>query len=497
MRNNLVSVLLWGKEVGKLYWDERRGVAVFQFSPLFAESGIDVSPIECPRSATAVVRHLPIDGIKGQLYHGLPAFICDSLPDRWGNEVFAAWCSQQRLSIHDITPVDRLAFMGKSGMGALEFMPAYDVKACPDIELSALYRQAEEILRMRGNYAIAPDQQISLDALYMVGTSAGGQQAKAVIAIDRETGEIRSGQTELPDTYDQYILKFNNDKKDGIPQTLMEMAYFDMAVDAGIEMMPSRLVEVDGRQHFLTRRFDRNGNEKIHTQTAFAIYTATTDYDDLFYIGRQLNLSAQEQTQQFVRMVFNVVACNCDDHSKNFSFMLQRDGRWQLAPAYDLNFVADTSMGYPVLHHQLAVGGQTSGIDRNALLRCAERNDIKNPEAIINQVKDVVARFPEYAERYDIDKRIVEAVSNVLYKTPIFEDRRTETSTSHRIEDAQILRGTHGWVVSIKVDGWWHDRLLRPEDALICEQADPQQRKEIAWHIAPAYYSEDMEKSAR
>ena len=206
MKNNLVSVCLWGNEVGKLYWDERRRVAVFQFDTAFVEAGIDLSPIECPISSLAVSRRLPVDGIKDRMYQGLPAFICDSLPDRWGNEVFTAWCAQQGLSLHDITPVDRLAYMGKRAMGALEFMPAYDIDAHLDIELSALYRQAEEILRMRGSYAITPDQNISLDALYMVGTSAGGQQAKAVVAIDRESGEIRSGQTELPDSYDQYIL---------------------------------------------------------------------------------------------------------------------------------------------------------------------------------------------------------------------------------------------------------------------------------------------------
>lgn len=497
MKNNLVSVNLWGQEVGKLYWSEHRGVSVFQFSPAFVDTGIDLSPIECPLSTVRLASQLPINGVKDRMYHGLPAFICDSLPDRWGNEVFSAWCVQQGIPLHDITPVDRLAFMGKRAMGALEFMPAYDIKAHPDIELAALYRQAEKILKMRGQYVIDTHQQVSMDALYMVGTSAGGQQAKAVIAIDRESGEIRSGQTDLPVTFDHYILKFNNDEAGGFPRTLMEMVYYDMAVDAGIEMMPTRLLMVDGKPHFLTRRFDRKGQEKIHTQTAFSLYTKTTDYDDLFYIGRRLNLSAEEQRQQFARLVFNVLACNCDDHSKNFSFMLQRNGQWRLAPAYDLTFVADASVGPMGLHHQLSVGGQTVGIDRASLMRCAERNDIKKADAVIDKVADVVARFPDYAQRYDIDRQTIDAVNQFLYKSTFLVLTQIQPVSQPRIEDAQILRDTHGWVVSIKVNGWWHDRQLSPKDALLCEQTDFAQRKELAMQLAPAYYSKDMEGSEK
>ena len=492
MKNNLVSVSLWGQEVGKLYWDGKRGVSVFQFSPTFVDAGIELSPLECPLSDIRMAHNLPIEGVKDRMYHGLPAFICDSLPDRWGNDVFSAWCVQQGIPLSNITPVDRLAFMGLRGMGALEFMPAYDIKTHPDIELTALYRQAENILRMRGQYVVDTSREVSLDALYMVGTSAGGQQAKAIISIDRETGEIRSGQTALPDSFDHYILKFNNDEAGGFPKTLMEMVYYDMAVDAGIEMMPSRLLEVDGRPHFLTRRFDRKGGEKIHTQTAFSMYTGTTDYDDLFFIGRRLKLTAEEQKQQFVRLVFNVLACNCDDHSKNFSFMLQRNGQWRLAPAYDLNFVADSSLGPMVLHHQLAVGGQSVGIDRTSLIRCAERNDIKNPDAVINKVADVVGRFSEYAQRYAIDGGTIDLVRKVLYKTPFFEQSASDVVIPPRIDDARLLRGTRGWVISIKVNGWWHDRTLSPVHASLCDQADSKQRMELAARLAPLYYSTDM-----
>ena len=492
MKNNLVSVQLWGSEVGKLYWDERRRVSVFQFSPAFVTAGIDLSPIECPLTSSAVLRQLPIDGINDRAYHGLPAFICDSLPDRWGNEVFTAWCVQQGIALHEVTPVDRLAFMGKRAMGALEFMPAIDVDTNSDIELSALYQQAGEILRARGQYVISPGRSVSLDALYMVGTSAGGQQAKAVIAIDRVTGEIRSGQTLLPDTFDYYILKFNNDEVGGLPRVPLEMAYHDMAIDAGIQMMPSRLMDVDGKSHFLTQRFDRKGQEKLFTQTAFSMYTGTRDYDDLFYIGRSLGLSAEEQRQQFLRLVFNVLACNCDDHSKNFSYMLRRGGKWQLAPAYDLNFVVDTAMGYPAQVHQLSVGGQAASIDRQSLLRCAERNDIKHPDAVIDKVADVIARFPEYAERYGIGKQTVDVVSRVLFSSPFFSEKVRVTISPELIEDAQILRSRRGWVVSIKVNGWWHDRLLRPKDASLCDVADSRELKQLANRIAPDYLTDDM-----
>lgn len=492
MKNNLVSVRLWDSEVGKLYWDERRRVSVFQFAPAFVTAGVDLSPIECPLRSSVVSRQLPIDGINDRAYQGLPAFICDSLPDRWGNEVFTTWCVQQGIALHDVTPVDRLAFMGKRAMGALEFMPAFDVDTNIGVELSALYQQAEEILKARGQYAISPDKSISLDALYMVGTSAGGQQAKAVIAIDRVTGEIRSGQTRLPDTFDYYILKFNIDEVGGLPRVRLEMAYHDMAIDAGIEMMPSRLLDVDGRPHFLTQRFDREGQEKLFTQTAFSMYTGTKDYDDLFFIGRSLGLSAEEQRQQFLRLVFNVLACNCDDHSKNFSYMLRRGGKWQLAPAYDLNFVVGTAAGYPAQVHQLTVGGLAASIDRLSLQRCAERNDIKHPDTVIDKVADVIARFPEYAERYGIGKQVVDMVSRVLFSSPFFAEKPHDTVSPELIEDAQILRSRRGWVVSIKVNGWWHDRLLRPTDASLCEVTDSQELKQLAGRIAPDYLTADM-----
>lgn len=487
MRNNVVSVSLWDQEIGKLYWDERRRVAVFQFAPDYAGQGIDVAPLTYPLTANAVRRGLPIDGIRERAYLGLPSFICDALPDRWGNEVFTAWSRQQHVAEQDITPVDRLAFMGQRAMGALEFAPAYELGKAVDINLPALYQQAKQILRARTEYAIGPSSPLSLDALYMVGTSAGGQQAKAIIAIDRDNGEIRSGQVMLPASFDYYILKFNHDAADSLPQTLLEMAYHDMAVDAGITMMSSQLIEIEGKQHFLTQRFDRVDGEKFYTQTAFALYPDTTDYDDLFYICRQLGLSAEEQSQLFRRLVFNVLACNCDDHSKNFSFMLRQGGRWQLAPAYDLNFVTGGT-GAMVFRHQLTVGGQASGIVREDLLRCAERNDIRGAAKIIDSVANIVDHFNHYAERYGVAQQQISGIETVLHRLAI-----TQTSSTQRpIEDAALLRDKHGWIISIKVNGWWHDRKLTPEDAAMCDGLDQQHRMALAKELTPKYYSAEM-----
>lgn len=337
MRDNIVQVSIWGKNVGLLSWDDKRGCSSFQFDRDFINNGLDIAPLVAPLSSAIVQRGFPVSGNKEKPYYGLPEFIADSLPDHWGNVVFQKWLEANNLHTRQINAVDRLSFIGKRAMGAFEFQPAHIKEdASTDIKLSSLYELANRIFNDRQNVSIDMSNGLIIEDLYKVGTSAGGQRPKAIIAIDETTGVIRSGQADLPQSFKHYILKFDTGKPDDFPFTKIEMAYYMMARDCGIDMMPSRLVEIEGTQNFLTQRFDRVDGIRIHTQTMAAMSSFADTYEDLFVIGRKINLTAEEQTQQYRRMVFNILAGNVDDHTKNFSFLMYPNGEWHISPAYDL-----------------------------------------------------------------------------------------------------------------------------------------------------------------
>ncbi len=398
MKNNIVEVSLWGKSVGVLSWDDKRGVSTFQFDKDFIHSGLDIAPLVASLGSPAVQKGFPVLGNKERLYSGLPEFIADSLPDHWGNVVFQKWLEVNDLRTSQINAVDRLSFIGKRAMGALEFHPAHvEDDASVDIELGSLYELANKIFTERQNVEIDINGGIILEDLYKVGTSAGGQRPKAIIAIDEATGTVRSGQAELPSNYKHCILKFDSGKPGDFPFTRVEMAYYLMAKDAGIDMMPSCLIEINGTQNFLTERFDRKDGEKIHTQTLAAMSSLADTYEDLFIVGRKIGLTEEEQNQQYRRLVFNIFAANVDDHTKNFSFMMTPDGKWHITPAYDLLFSVDPKTRF-FRHHELSLLGKRKGIKRNDLLVFATRQGVKNAATIIDSIASVVTNFRKYAE---------------------------------------------------------------------------------------------------
>ncbi len=414
MKDNVVEVRLWDKTVGLLSWDEKHGRSVFQFDANFSHCGLDIAPLTAPLDSPYVQRQIPMSGNKDKLYAGLPEFIADSLPDRWGNVVFQKWIEANHLSLKQINAVDRLAFIGKRAMGALEFEPAHVVEdASVDIELTSLYELANRLFKERQDISIAVSDSFIMEDLYKVGTSAGGQRPKAIIAIDETTGTVRSGQADLPPNFTHYILKFDTGGPKDFPFTKVEMACYLMAKDAGITMMPSRLVEIDGTQNFLTQRFDRVDGQKLHTQTLAALSSLADTYEDLFVVGRKLHLSATEQAQQYRRMVFNVLAMNVDDHTKNFSFIMDRQGTWKLSPAYDMIFSADPDTHF-FRHHELSILGKRSGITRADLLLFAQRQDIKNASGIIDEVAEVVANFRVYAESVGVSDYWIKKIENVV-----------------------------------------------------------------------------------
>lgn len=422
MRDNIVQVSIWGKNVGLLSWDDKRGCSSFQFDRDFINNGLDIAPLVAPLSSAIVQRGFPFSGNKEKPYYGLPEFIADSLPDHWGNVVFQKWLEANNLHTRQINIVDRLSFIGKRAMGAFEFQPAHIKEdASIDIELSSLYELANRIFNDRQNVSIDINNGQIIEDLYKVGTSAGGQRPKAIIAIDETTGIIRSGQADLPQNFKHYILKFDTSKPDDFPFTKIEMAYYLMARDCGIDMMPSKLVEIEGTQNFLTQRFDRVDGIRIHTQTMAAMSSFADTYEDLFVIGRKINLTAEEQTQQYRRMVFNILAGNVDDHTKNFSFLMYPNGEWHISPAYDLIFSIDPDSRL-FRNHELSVRGKRNNITRKDLIDFAKAQDIKNPANIIEQTIEVVKKFNDYAEQVGISEYWISRIQDILSDNQVLKN---------------------------------------------------------------------------
>lgn len=410
--NNILRITLWGHDVGRLVWDEKERRAFFSFSPSFLSTGYDIAPL----TASIHKPYLRQGGIyKGnieqRIYKGLPEFLADSLPDRWGESLISRW---QRENMPNVafTPVDALAFMGKRAMGALEFEPCIDQWGAPvDLELGCLYKIADDILNER-TVVMDNVNTASMQSLYLVGTSAGGMQPKAIIAINEDDGSVKSGQIPLDGNYKYYILKFDRDGR--FPFTLMEKTYYDMALACGIKMMPSRLINIDSRRHFITERFDRTASGKVHIQTLAAISPDADCYEDLMKTARLLRLPDNELEDLFRIAVFNVLAANVDDHNKNFSFLMGREGHWHAAPAYDLNFTVDLHGSQLYHRHEFSMCGKDRNITRDDILRFGENACIKSASSIIDDVEYAIRHFPNFAKDNGIDRRYVDEIGEYL-----------------------------------------------------------------------------------
>ena len=396
-----LKVILWGEEIGRLAWDNRRRLAYFMYNPEWIKRGLNISPLVAPIDGARSLT--PVWGEDARIYQKLPAFVADSLPDAWGNQLFDLWRQQNHLANADITPLDKLSFIGKRGMGALEFQPEYarEQKA-QKIDMKSLADLAERIYTEREQARIMPDENITMQSLLTVGTSAGGRQPKAIIAINRKTGEIRSGQISGLKNYDYCLLKFGNTQYSSAE---LEMAYYELATMAGIRMMPSELYTVDDNNHFITKRFDRDGERKIYTQTLAAISPDTDSYEQLIAVCRKLHLPESDCQEVFRRMVFNILANNTDDHNKNFSFIMEEDGSWRLSPAYDITYIIDNGGFLPNEDHCLYIRAKLRGITREDAIQFARDNGIRRPDAIIRDVVASLKQFRTIATKYGVSEQ--------------------------------------------------------------------------------------------
>lgn len=336
------------------------GKICFYFDRDFLDSGYDIAPLRASIHGISVKNGLPIYADDEKLFGGLPSFIADSLPDHWGNKVFNEWAKVHNISTRKLSALDRLAYIGRRGMGALEFLPpAAEVMEQPfKVEIADLYNLAQSALNEATKFKAEIQPDLMIESLFKIGTSAGGRRPKAIINLNLETNECYSGQVAVPyPGYVPMIIKF--DEHSDVPTTRIEYSYYLMAKDVGLKMMPSYMIEGENNAHFLTERFDRVDGKKVHVQTLAAMQPSSDSYESLFDTAYRINILPTELKQLFLLTVMNVLGGNVDDHNKNFSFLMRDDGIWHIAPAYDFTFSVDPSAPGYVNRHSLTINNKT------------------------------------------------------------------------------------------------------------------------------------------
>jgi len=423
-------VSLWGRKIGAVALADGDDVASFEYDPAFAGSGIEVSPLVMPLSS----RVYAFPELPQKTFYGLPGLLADSLPDRFGNALINTWLATQGRLPDSFNAVERLCYTGQRGIGALEFSPVTGPKAQEEnnIQIDNLVDLVSEILGQRNKLNVSfaeKSKQRALADILRIGTSAGGARAKALIAWNRKTNEVRSGQVNTGDGFEYWLLKFdgvkgNRDKELDDPKGYgaIEYACYLMARDCGIEMSECRLFEEGDRRHFMTRRFDRSKNgKKLHMQSLGALahfdfnLAGAYSYEQAFLTIRQLGLSANAIEQQFRRMVFNIIIRNQDDHVKNIAFLMNKTGRWALSPAFDITYSYNPT-GPWTASHQMTMNGKREDFTMEDFKQCAKVALLKRGQEklIVSEILDVVSNWRGYAKNAGIPKQTIDKVYRVL-----------------------------------------------------------------------------------
>ena len=425
---NRAEVILWGTHIGYVYLDDNSRYMTFEYDQNFINSGIEVSPLVMPLSE----RLYSFPELNYEAFHGAPGLIADSLPDTFGNAIINRWLSENGRLPDSFNAIERLCYTGNRGMGALEYIPSTgpDNTMEENVNIDALVRLAEEVLSRRQNVHINISDNTALANLLKMGTSAGGARAKAIIAWNEDTGDMRSGQIDAGSGYTYWIIKFDkvagsgdHGLVDSPEYTCIEYAYYLMAKDAGIEMSDCRLFEENNRKHFMTKRFDRNPStgDKIHMQTLGALthtdynIPGLLSYEQAALYAKKLGLSHTEIIKLFRQMVFNVLAVNQDDHVKNISFLMDRSGNWSLAPAYDMTFAYNESNRW-LKAHQMTINNKTINISIEDLVAAGSSMDITGIKcmSIISEVRQAVDNWLYHAETAGVRQQKAEMIGNII-----------------------------------------------------------------------------------
>lgn len=415
---DVARVNLYGRPIGSVSWDQKHEIAQFEYDSDFVQQGIEPSPLMMPVREGRVYSFGDLDRTT---FKGLPGMLADSLPDTYGRALFEKWLTLTGRTCGNA--IETLCFLGKRCMGALEFEPAIET-ANPDIqiEVDSLVDVAREALADKSsfNVNIVRDKKAAIAEILRLGTSAGGQRAKAIIAYNKKTGEIRSGQVGAPEGFDYYIIKL-----DGVSATTgfretdnfgrLEYSFSRLVKECGIEMAECSLIEENGRAHFLTKRFDRINGSKMHMQTLCGIahydyrLLRAYSYEQALAVMRGLRLSYKEAQEMFRRMVFNVVVRNQDDHTKNISFLMDEEGKWHLSPAYDMGYAYNPD-GKWTSAHQMSINGKFSDITKYDLIECGAANNIKNAAQIIDEVCQAASQWPEIARECEVPQKMIDSI---------------------------------------------------------------------------------------
>ncbi len=420
----VIEVRIWGQRVGAVALDPKLAYYVFAYEPAWRRTGMELAPLTMPLNdgrGAFVFLSLPEAS-----FHRLPGMLADALPDDFGNALIDAWMAGRGIAKSEVTPLDRLAYMGKRGVGALEFKPARGSlkESAAPLEMKSLVENARKLIE--GDLSKDDQAKAALNNIIHVGTSAGGARAKAVIAWNPRTNIIRSGQFDVAEGFEHWLLKFDGVGKytelgTGADYGRIEYAYYLMAKQAGIKMYPCRLLEENGRAHFMTRRFDREVVDgktiKHHVQTLCAMdhldfkQRGTHSYAQLFMVVAQLKLGDAALNQVFRRMVFNVMARDCDDHTKNFTFRLKQGGNWELAPAYDMTH-AYNPRGEWTYQHLMSVNGKFKDITRKDLLMEADRFGVSRPNDVLADVHAALEHWPKAAKEAGLSDAVVDRIAS-------------------------------------------------------------------------------------
>ena len=426
--NNTATVTLWGTTVGYFHLDEGKKYVSFEYDKDFVRMGIEISPIMMPLSN----RVYEFPELVTPAFKGVPGLIADSLPDKFGNAVIDQWLALEGRTPESFNVVERLCYTGKRGMGALEYMPSINAFGNSDdkISIARLVEFASAVLEEKENFLLSAQSDVDYKQLLKLGTSAGGARAKAVIAYNVETGDIRSGQIDLGDGYDYWLIKFDGVTKNGdhnledVPEyTLIEYAYYKMALKAGIEMSACTILEEGSRKHFMTKRFDRVNGKKLHMQSLGAIahmdynVPGLYSYEMAALTAKRLGLPNSDIEQFYRRMVFNVLAVNQDDHVKNISFLMDRKGVWSLSPAYDITFASDSGNKW-LQAHQMTINGKKSNISMDDMITCGQNMDLKTQKCkkIIEEVSEAVKEWQTIANSVGIRERTINLIHKEIGK---------------------------------------------------------------------------------
>tara|TARA_B110000090_G_C13381048_1_gene445841 strand:- start:226 stop:1539 length:1314 start_codon:yes stop_codon:yes gene_type:complete len=425
-------VKIWGQVIGAIAWDENQGYASFEYTPKFKTKGLDLAPIKMPINSNQKIFNFPeLKASKNSefdTFKGLPGLLADALPDKYGNQLMNVWLAQNGRPENSMNPIEQLCFIGTRGMGALEFEPTQlpSVKNTFEVHVNSLVNIAHKMLHKRADFKtdLTKNQQQAMTEILKIGTSAGGARPKAIIAYNSKSGQVRSGQTSAPKGFEHWLIKLDGVSEEQFGTSKgygrIEMAYYLMAKGCGIDMMESKLLEENNRAHFMTKRFDREGNKtKFHVQTFCAMQhfdfneVRSFSYEQLFQTMRILRLPYPQAEQMYRRMVFNVIARNCDDHTKNFAFRLKENESWEIAPAYDICYAYRPNSIW-VSQHALSINGKRKGFTKDDLLTFAKAINIKKAAKIIDEINKKIQQWHNYADKVGVNKNQSDAIQKTI-----------------------------------------------------------------------------------